>query len=215
MKNYLVEFVGTFFLVLTVALSGNPLAIGLSLMVMIYMGGHISGAHYNPAVTIAVWIRGAIAGNQVPAYIVSQVLGSFAASYAAYFISGKALHVAPGAEFSFAQATVAEVLFTFALCSVVLAIATSEKTSGNYVYGWAIGATVIVGAYSVGTISGGAFNPAVGTGPALMDFINGGADFKHVFIYWLGPVAGGLLAAAFFKYVDVCECTSKATKDAT
>lgn len=201
MKNYIVELIGTFFLVLVIGLTGNPIAIGAALMVMIYMGGHLSGAHYNPAVTLALMITKNIKMIDVVPYIISQVLGASLGAAAVHFLGGTMLTVGPNGMASIAQVVTAEVLFTFALCAVVLATACSRKMKGNHIYGLAIGATVMVGAYAVGAISGGAFNPAVGTGPALYDFLMSGqiSVLADLWVYWVAPVSGGALAAALYK----------------
>src|SRR5688572_12521111 len=170
MRNYAVEFIGTFFLVLTIGLSVHfstalaALAIGSILMAMVYMGGHISGAHYNPAVTTAIWIRGKISASQAIGYYLSQILGACTAGFIYWWMLGETFAVAPG-QFTDMEVVVAEILFTFALAMVVLNVATHPGTSGNSFYGLAIGFTVLAGALSVGPVSGGAFNPAVGIGP--------------------------------------------------
>ncbi len=207
MKTYLTEFIGTFFLVLTIGLavlSGTdmaPIAIGGVLMVMIYMGGHISGAHYNPAVTLAVFIRGKCAAKDIVPYIIAQVVGAFAASCVVYVIHGKTFAgPAPGAGVSAGTAVLAEVLFTFALALVILNVATSKRTEGNSFYGLAIGFTVLAGAFSVGGISGGAFNPAVGIGPILAHVMFGeGGTLGNLWIYIVGPCVGAVIAAIVFK----------------
>ena len=143
MRSYLMEFIGTMFLVLAVTLSGNPIAIGVMLMVMVYMGGHVSGGHYNPAVTLAVWMRGKIEAKHALAYWLSQVLGAFIAALLCYILIGKVNAPAPGANVEAWQAILVEILFTFALASVVLTVATTEKLKGNHIYGLAIGFTVL------------------------------------------------------------------------
>jgi len=168
MKKYLVEFIGTLFLVLTIGCcvltpAGTgmvaPLAIGAMLMVMVFAGGHISGAHYNPAVTLAVTLRGKSTWMEAAKYIVAQILGALAAMA---LVCALGLHSNAMVEpRMFFPAVLAEFLFTFALCWVVLNVATAKGTSGNSFYGLAIGFTVLAGAFSVGAISGGAFNPAV------------------------------------------------------
>ncbi|MEM7367825.1 MAG: aquaporin [Bacteroidota bacterium] len=209
MKNYLTEFIGTFFLVLAIGLSVGagssighmaPVAIGVTLMVMVYMGGHISGAHYNPAVTLAVLIRGKINGKEAGLYMLSQILGSLAAAGVASmlvqdasFNFGTAL--SPGANATYLQALLVEVLFTFALALVVLNVATTKATEGNSYYGLAIGFTVLAAAYAGGGISGGAFNPAVGIGPNVI-----GGDSNDLWIYLVGPFAGGALAGLVYKF---------------
>ena len=206
MKQYLAEAIGTFFLVLTVALcvtQGVPLAslaIGSVLMVMVYAGGHVSGAHYNPAVTFAVFLRGALPGKQVLPYWIAQFVGGIGAVFLAAHLTGKLLHVAPGADVTWLPALAAEIAFTFALAYVVLNVATAKQTEGNSYFGLAIGFTVMVGAFAVGGISGGAFNPAVGLSPALVEFAHHGQfATSAAWIYAVGPLAGGALAAVAFK----------------
>ena len=170
MKKYSVEFVGTFFLVFTV---GNvvvdpgaglfaPLAIGAVLTAMIYAGGHVSGAHYNPAVTFAVWFAGKMNSRDVFPYMITQIIAGGAAALAVLLIKGGP--AASPMEISPLPALIAEVLFTFALCLVILEVAFSKATQGNSYYGIAIGLTVMAGAYAVGGVSGGVFNPAVAVG---------------------------------------------------
>jgi len=205
MPRYITELIGTFFLVFTIGLTVTagidlaPVAIGSALMVMVYMGGHISGAHYNPAVTIAILLRGKMDSRDVVPYIASQLVGAILASLAVNYLVGQTLVVAPGAGHPMMHALVAEILFTFALALVILHVATAEDTAGNSHYGLAIGFTVMVGAFAVGGISGGAFNPAVGTGPILVHALMGGGGFGDLWLYWVGPLIGGAAAAWVFK----------------
>jgi aquaporin Z len=179
MKTYLTEAIGTFFLVFTVGLCVTqgvtmaPLAIGFSLMVMVYAGGHVSGGHYNPAVSLAAWMRGALPTKDLGPYWGSQLLGACFAAFLTYKFTGLTLHVAPAPTASVLKALTGEILFTFALAYVVLHTATAKATSGNSYFGLAIGSTVMVGAFAMGGISGGAFNPAVGIGPAIVEGIVG------------------------------------------
>jgi aquaporin Z len=205
MKNYLTEAIGTFFLVLTIGLTvlgGTifaPLAIGSALMVMVYMGGHISGGHYNPAVSLAVMMRGKLEKKELVPYWVSQIVGAFLAAVVVYLIVGQTFAPAPGDGATALGALLIEFLFTFALCLVVLNSATASGTAGNSFYGLAIGFTVMVGAFSGGDISGGAFNPAVGIGPILMNAMAGDGSFGNLWLYLVGPLLGGAVAAAVFK----------------
>ena len=204
MKKYLVEFIGTFFLVLTIGMTViapgagalAPLAIGSALMIMVYAGGHVSGGHYNPAVTLAVWLRGRCPTSDVPAYLVAQVLGATAASFLALYLKGNP-PVTPG-EIKVFPALLAELVGTFALCYVVLNVATAKATAGNSNYGLAIGFTVMTMAFALGGVSGGAFNPAVAVGITLM----GLAAKANLWIYLAGNFAAGALAAATFKFVN-------------
>ena len=204
MKKLLTEFIGTFFLVFTVGMTVSqgvamaPLAIGASLMIMVYMGGHISGAHYNPAVSVAVFMRGKITGGELMQYIVAQNLGALAAAFLAYIIVGKAVGPAPAAGVSMTAALLTEILYTFALALVVLNVAVAAKTQGNSFYGLAIGFTIAVAAFAGGGISGGAFNPAVGTGLNLVNCLVAGGALGHLWLYWVGPIVGGALAAVVF-----------------
>ena len=205
MNKYIVEFIGTFFLVLTVGMcvikpdAGNfaPMAIGSALMVMVYAGGHISGGHYNPAVTVAVWLRGKCPAASVPGYIAAQVLAGVVAAVTALYLKGNP-EVTP-AELKIVPALLAEFLGTFALCWMVLNTATAKGTAGNSNYGLAIGFTVMVMAYAVGAISGGAFNPAVAVGITVMDLVRG----ANVWIHLVGDFAGGVVAALAFKSLSL------------
>ncbi|MBX3441741.1 MAG: aquaporin [Planctomyces sp.] len=203
--KYLVELIGTFFLVLTIGCTVinpdgagpmAPLAIGAALMVMVYAGGHVSGAHYNPAVTLAVFLRGKCPAKDVPLYMIAQVVGAVAAAFTVLF-----LKVNPPLEPATpdaARALVAEFLFTFALAYVVLNVATAKGTSGNSFYGLAIGFTVLAGAYAVGPISGGAFNPAVAVGITAM----GIAKVADIWIYLAADFAGAAAAAFAFRAIN-------------
>ena len=213
MRNYLVEFIGTFFLVLVIGLTSinpgtgviAPLAIGAVLMVMIYAGGHLSGAHYNPAVTIAAWIRGKCPSKDVLPYIASQVLaGIIAATIVTFLKQPTSVSEASLATF---PALVTEFLFTFALVYVVLNTTTSKQTEGNSYYGLAIGFTIMVGAFAGGPISGGVYNPAVAVGISTM----GLSAWNNLWIYLLGTIAGGSTGALVYK---VCLLyTSPSTRD--
>ena len=204
MKKYLTEFIGTFFLVLTVgmcvmnphAVDVAPLAIGSALMIMVYAGGHISGGHYNPAVTFAVWLRGACPGADVPGYLASQVLGGVLAAFLALFLKGNP--AVDSADLSPVPALLAELVGTFALAYVVLNVATAKTTSGNSYFGLAIGFTVATMAFALGAVSGGAFNPAVAVGITVMHL----AKTSNLWIYLAGNFAGAGLAAAVFRYAN-------------
>jgi aquaporin Z len=208
MKRYLTEGIGTFFLVFAIGMSATsglgasfaaPLAIGSMLMVMVYMGGHVSGAHYNPAVTIAVFLRGAIPRSDVLPYIGAQVLGAWLAAGSVYVISGTTFAPAPAVEVGLGSALLAEALVTFALVLVILNVATADATRGNSYYGLAIGFTVAAGAYAVGPVSGGAFNPAVGIGPIMVDSLSGPGGFGSLWLYLVGPLLGAVAAVPVFK----------------
>jgi aquaporin Z len=201
MNKYIVEFIGTFFFVFVIGMTvvdpgaGQfaPLAIGATLMVMVYAGGHISGGHYNPAITIAVWMRGKCPASDVPGYIISQIVAATVAAFTVLYLKGNPV-ITPG-DLKVAPSLLAEFLATFALAWVVLNVATAKSTGGNSNYGLAIGFTVCVMAYAVGGISGGAFNPAVAVGITLMNLVKG-AD---IWIHLVANFAGGIAAALAFK----------------
>ena len=206
LPKLLTEFIGTFFLVLTIGLTvliGSdfaPVAIGSVLMAMIYMGGHVSGAHYNPAVTLAVWMRGLLPTGEIAPYMGAQVLGGAVGAIAADTIVGDVLRVAPAAETGLAAFFLLELVFTFALALVILHVATNPATEGNSYYGLAIGFTVLAGAFAAGPISGGAFNPAVALGALIGDFLVGdGQTARHLWVYLVATFAGGALAAVVYK----------------
>ena len=205
MKNYLTEAIGTFFLVFTVGLCVNghvtmaPFAIGSALMVMIYAGGPISGGHYNPSVSFAAWIRGALPTNELVPYWLAQFAGAVLAGFLTFKFTGEALHVAPAADATWVKALTGEIIFSFALSYVVLNTATAKAVAGNSYFGLAIGLTVMTGAFAVGGISGGAFNPAVGLGPAIMEIVLGKSATPMAWIYAVGPLLGAAGAAFTFK----------------
>jgi aquaporin Z len=204
MNKYLVEFIGTFFLVLTVGCTVidkgagplAPIAIGAALMVMIFAGGHISGGHYNPAVTLGVWMRGKCDTKDLVPYWVAQIVGAVIAAFIVRFFKTGSV-ITPG-NLQALPALLAEFLFTFALVFVVLNTATAKGTSGNSFYGLAIGMTVMVGAFSVGNISGGAFNPGVAIGVTLM----GLSAWSNIWIFLVAELLGGAAAALTFKTVN-------------
>ena len=203
MRKYLAEFIGTFFLVLTIGLTGiaagsgviAPLAIGSVLMVMIYAGGHVSGAHFNPAVTLGVFLRGRCPAADVVPYWGAQLLGAVAAAAVVLFLkTAEAVRFDPVVPAAFA----AEFLFTFALVYVVLNVATAKSTAGNSYFGLAIGFTVLSGAFAVGDVSGGAFNPAVAVGAMMMGML----PFGSLWLYLAAELAGAAAAAFAFKAIN-------------
>jgi aquaporin Z len=204
MNKYLTEFIGTFFLVLTIGccvIGGAvpaPLAIGSALMVMVFAGGHVSGAHYNPAVTLAVTLRGRCSFADAIPYMIFQVLGAAAAAAVVGFLYGAPKDAPLELAAKIPQALVAEFLYTFALCYVVLNVATAKANANNSFYGLAIGFTVLTGAFAVGGISGGAFNPAVAVGITIMKL----TAVANLWIYLAADFAGGALAAIVFKIIN-------------
>jgi len=196
------EFIGTFFLSLTIctaAVYGSagdyaPFGIAATLMVMIYAGGHISGAHYNPAVTVSIYLRGACEKDEVLPYIASQVI---AAVSAAIIVESLLFPDALSPEMADlgTDAVVAELLFTFALAYVILNVATTESTSGNGYYGAAIALVVLAGAITVGSISLASFNPAVTS--ALI--VSGKLALADSWMHFVPQFVGAIMATYVYK----------------
>ena len=193
MKKYITEFIGTFFLVLTIGLTGEPFAIGAALMVMVYAGGHVSGAHYNPAVTLAVLIRGRISTGEAMVYMGSQLAGGVAAAFLMSVYKEAPAEATQTLDTT--KAIVSELLGTFALAYVVLNVATAKSNAGNSFYGLAIGFTVMSMAFAFGSYSGGAFNPAVAVSASVMKAF----AWSNIWIYLVGCFGGAILAGLVFK----------------
>jgi len=212
MRRYLTEFIGTLFFVLCIGLIVTagaqplaPLLIGFALMVVVYMGGHVSGGHYNPAVTVAVYLRGKFLAGDVAPYIVAQILGGTIGAYLSWLLLGASFAPAPGETATTMGALLVEFLFTFLLGLTVLNVAASKETQGNSFYGLAIGSAIVVGVAAGGPISGGVYNPAVGTGALLIHGFLDGGDLGNLWIYLVGPFLGGALAAMVFRLQEAPE----------
>lgn len=208
MKALLTETIGTFFLVLTYGLTVNhdaslaALAIGMVLMVMVYAGLPYSGAHYNPAVSLAHVITGALPRGRLAGYVGAQFLGSIVASLLVYKMVGVPTQVEPHPQASLIKVFVGEIVATFALAYVVLHVNTGKGRAGNSYYGLAIGATVAALAVAIGPITGGAFNPALGFGSAISELMIGSGFFSESWLYLAGPFTGAAVAALVFRYQE-------------
>src|SRR5688572_11278760 len=206
MKKYIVEFIGTFFLVLCIGLvviEGElgalaPLPIGAMLMVVIYAGGHISGAHYNPAVTLAVWMRGKCPKSDVLPYMFFQIAGAALAAMVVSYLKGSSMPETALTRDDVPRALIAEFLGTFLLAYVVLNVATSKNTAGNSFYGLAIGFTVLTCAFALGSYSGGAFNPAVAIVVCIMKL----SSWVDLWIFIVACFGGAALAAVVFNWLN-------------
>ena len=206
MNKYIIEFLGTLFLVLIIGLSQNPIAIGLGLAVLVYMGAHISGAHYNPAVSLSMLINKQIQLKEFSFYVASQLLGSVVAAYLVVLLGNDDFNVVSNTS-DISSFFLAEILFTFLLVFVILNVALNKNLKGNQFYGLAIGLTVTAGAFSVGDISGAVFNPAVSFGPSFFSFIDPqvvGNDISSsdFFLYYLvSGIIGSVVASYLYKKV--------------
>jgi len=204
-RKYTVEAIGAFFLTFVVVVSVlshsvfTPLAAGATLMVMIYAGGHISGGHYNPAVTMAALVRRRIGIGEAVGYWIAQVVGGVVAA-----VIGRAVVNPPAVTtltltgHAEAAAAVVELLITFALCYVMLNVATSKDQPGNGFFGLAIGFTVTAGAFAVGGISGGVFNPAVALGGATAGLF----AWSTIWVYLVVQLAAGIAAGLAFLVLN-------------
>ena len=201
------EFIGTFFLVLTVCTATNPrhgagalapVAIGAVLTVMVFAGGHISGGHYNPAVSTAVLLRGKLHAAEWCRYVIAQLIAASLAGVLARALNGTGHSAATDGTW---KILVVEFIFTFALAYVVLNVATAKATEGNSYFGLAIGSTVAAGAFAVGGISGGAFNPAVALGASILGIFT----WSHYWIYAIATLLGGAAAAEVFLCIQPSE----------
>jgi len=201
-RKLAVEFIGMFIFVFTVGMATNktgagtlaPLAIGSILMVMVFAGGHVSGGHFNPAVSTAVFVRGRMAANEFGFYIATQFVAAVIAGLLVRYVGGREAHLTVA---SSGKMLIAEFIFTFALAWVVLHVATARGTEGNSFYGLAIGFTVVAGAFAVGGTSGGAFNPAIAVGA----MVTGLLEWGHIWSYLLAEFVGAAAAAYAFLFV--------------
>ena len=207
MNKYIIEFLGTFFLVLIIGLTGNPLAIGLGLATLIYMGAHISGAHYNPVVSLAMFINKEISLKEMGFYVSSQLIAAVFATYCIIILGNEDFSIVSNTD-NIPNFFLAEILFTFLLVFVILNVALNKNLKGNQFYGIAIGLTVTAGAFSVGDISGAVFNPAVSFGPSFFSFIDPEIGSNNIassdfFIYYLiTGIIGSVIASYVYKYLN-------------
>jgi len=199
MRKYIVEFIGTFFLV-SGAIFGGAVGASLALIVMVYAGGHISGAHYNPAVTTAMYMRKKVEASELAGYYLAQLLGAAVAAALIYYVFERQGQnfVCDGFPSGMLKTALAEVIGTFALAYVVLNTATAKGTAGNSFYGLAIGGTVLAMSFAVGKFSGSVFNPAVGLGLAVQKSM----CWQNLWLFFVAPILGGIIAALVFGFVN-------------
>src|ERR1035437_1006402 len=209
MKKYLVEFIGTFFLVITFVLTnGNflaPVAVGSVFAALIYMGYAISGAHYNPATTLAMLLLKKISVKDSAIYILIQFIAGCAGAFCYFLIWGRNMGIPrPNMEINIIKPLFVETIFTFLLVLMYLFV-TEKKNIGNNFYGLAIGLTLIGIGIASANISGGAFNPAIAIGPMAVDKLFGSCScnpFTYGWIYLTGPFIGGAVAAFIYRFIN-------------
>ncbi|KAL6075012.1 Aquaporin-8 [Balamuthia mandrillaris] len=223
---FVVELVGTFMFMLSIGLSvlsgGElaPLSIGATLMILVYSGGHISGGHYNPSVSLGVFLsgRGKLSIFRLLGYWLAQFFGAFLGAMTYWGISHRTFEVKPGDGFTSGQAFAAELFFSFLLINAVIQTATTKTQAGNSFFGLAIGFCITAGAVAVGQhmpISGGGFNPAVMTGAIIANAMDeGGERFEYVWVYWLGPFVASFVAGLLFRVTNRVEFKEEDGDDA-
>lgn len=204
LRKLITEFAGTFFLVLTVGivaatLQGYPgaMIICIVLSVLIFAGAGISGAHYNPAVTLACLLNKRLGRGAAAGYIIAQCTGAIAAAFVVAFFIGNKLPVAASALPGNTKALLAELSGTFILIYVGLNASTAKGRKGNMFYGLSVGLTVLVMIYAIGAISGSILNPALAIGMSIMKF----TSFTDIWIYMIGCFSAGILGAIVYRLI--------------
>tara|TARA_R110000868_G_scaffold235273_8_gene489128 strand:+ start:33454 stop:34053 length:600 start_codon:yes stop_codon:yes gene_type:complete len=197
------EAIGTFFLTIAIGLTGNALGIGLMLAAMIYTGMHISGAHYNPAVSFAYFVKRKITLNTFISYFLSQCLGAFAAAGVILFLANDVFYIEPPVATDIYQQGIVELLLTMVLVLAYLNIASNKVLASGKSYGLAIGLVLSGIIYLGDNVSGAIFNPAISIGVSIVDFLAiQGSSFEYIPLYTLAPFAGATLAALFYQYLN-------------
>jgi aquaporin Z len=202
-RKLAVEFLGMFIFVFTVGMATNkagagvlaPIAIGSVLMVMVFAGGHVSGGHFNPAVSTAVLPRGRMAAGEYGPYVATQFVAAAIAGLLVRYVGGREPHAVVASN---GKMLIVEFIYTFALAWVVLHVATARGTDGNSFYGLAIGFTVVTGAFAVGGISGGVFNPAVALGGATAGLF----AWSTIWVYLVVQLGAGIAAGLTFLVLN-------------
>lgn len=202
MQKYVMEAMGTFFLVLAIGLTGNAFVVGIILSALIYLGRSTCGAHFNPAVSFAFYLRNKLSLTELGAYSISQLFGAFIAAVVVYLFSMLVYYVEPPSDTNLYQQISAEVLFTFFFVLMMLVMSLKPILRKNHLFGFIIGLTYAAVFYIGSPISGGTFNPALSFSTALVDFIHGGNSYYFLLLYILSPLAGGSIAATVYAYFE-------------
>lgn len=203
MQAYIMEAIGTFFLVLVFGITGDPLAIGFTLMAMIFIGYSISGGHYNPAVSLAFFLKRRLTAGNLAGYIFSQLLGGFLAAFAVYYLSNSVVfYLDPPSDTNMYQQAFLEVLLTAVFVLVMLIFSLKQSDRKNPVKSLIIGLTFTAMLMMSTPVSGGILNPAISLGTALFDLLLGGNSYEHSLLYTLAPLTGGAIAAFSFTYFN-------------
>ncbi|MEX0770004.1 MAG: MIP/aquaporin family protein [Balneolaceae bacterium] len=202
MQRFVAEFFGTFFLVLAIGLTGNAVATGLFVVALVYITGRISGAHFNPAVTIAFWASRGMHLRLVGQYLISQFTGAFLGAVAIFYLSGSAYQAIPSPLSTPIQYTLVELGLTIILAMVYLTLFLSKEFRHNRIYGMVIGMTY-AGLLVLGEpVSGSIFNPALATGTSIIDYFDFGNSWMYLPVYLITPCIGGIIAGYLFNYFE-------------
>lgn len=203
MKGLISEFLGTFFLLMAIGLTGDPYWVAAILAVLVYLGYRLSGSQFNPSVSLAVWMRGRMKFQRMIMFMLMQFCGALTAAFVVWWMRGTSVAPRLMPELDIWKALLGEAAGTFVLVTVILHSVTSRHTKGNYYYGIAIALAVFISALFIGPYTGSAINPAVGVAPALVDFFMGYKPVPaHLWIYAAGPFFGALMAVLFFRLTN-------------
>ncbi|GJM90680.1 hypothetical protein PR202_ga06983 [Eleusine coracana subsp. coracana] len=210
-QKILAEIFGTYFLIFAgcgavtinaskngqITFPGVAIVWGLVVMVMVYAVGHISGAHFNPAVTFAFATCGRFPWRQVPAYALAQMLGATLASGTLRLMFGGRHEHFPGTlpSGSDVQSLVIEIIITFYLMFVISGVATDNRAIGELA-GLAVGATIMLNVFIAGPVSGASMNPARSIGPALIS-----GEYRAIWVYIVGPLVGAVAGAWAYNLI--------------
>ncbi|MEP1937959.1 MAG: aquaporin [Balneola sp.] len=201
-NKYLIECVGSYFLVLAYGISGDALAIGFMLSALIYIGAVTSGAHYNPAISFGAFLLKRISGVEFLVYVLAQIIGAFLAASTILMFSGAVFYVEPPIGSTFYQQVGVEALFSIILVLVAFVAwigKSANKIPSAYavIMGFALIALVTIGQ----GLSGAFFNPAISISTSILDFSLQGSSYVFVPIYTIAPLFGASLAVLIYKYL--------------
>lgn len=200
MKKYTIEFIGTYFLVMSCIFTQSPMVISFMLIALVYMGKEISGAHYNPSTTLAIFLKKMISSKQASVYVSIQLLAAILAALTFFLVTGNTFTPTPYRGINMVKPLFIEAAGTFIMIYVILAVAANPKNTNNEYYGVAIGLALMGSAYIATSISGAVFNPAYGIGSILIDWIHTGIiNYKNIIIYTVGPFSGAVAAMGAYK----------------
>jgi glycerol uptake facilitator-like aquaporin len=202
MQAFVTEAVGTFFLVMVFGISGDPLAVGLTLMALVYIGYPNSGAHFNPAISLAFFLKKKLSFSELIGYLFCQIIGAFFASYVIYEFANSVFYLEPPVDTDLYEQVFSELFFTAIFVSVMLSLTLSNLHRKNQFMGLIVGLTFTGMLMAASPLSAGVLNPAFSAGSALFDFVKGGDSYIYSVLFIMSPLAGGALAAFTSTYFN-------------